>query len=128
MGGAECNTDHCLVIAKFKDRLSVIKPAGQKFDMQRFDLKKLSEVEMREQQQFKISNRFAGLDNLRDSGDINTTWENIEENVKEVLNRAYAMNKCSTNHGLINKCSKCVDKMKQAELQWLQDPSQIQII
>ena len=30
----------------------------------------------------KVSNRFAGLENLNDSKDINRVWENIKENIK----------------------------------------------
>jgi len=30
----------------------------------------------------KVSNRFAGLENLSDSKDINRVWENIKENIK----------------------------------------------
>ena len=34
------------------------------------------------QYQIKISNRFAALENLHDSKDINRAWENIKENIK----------------------------------------------
>jgi hypothetical protein len=49
---------------------------------QRFDHRKLSSAEVKEQYQFKISNRFAALENLDDDVDINRTWENIRENIK----------------------------------------------
>jgi hypothetical protein len=45
--GADCNTDHYLVVAKVWERLTVRKHAAQKFDMERFNLKKLSELEVR---------------------------------------------------------------------------------
>ena len=32
--------------------------------------------------QIEISNRFAALENLRDSEDINRAWENIKSNIK----------------------------------------------
>jgi glycine betaine/choline ABC-type transport system substrate-binding protein len=63
-------------------RLAVSKPAAQKFDAERFNLKKLSEPEVREQYQLKISNRFAALENLNDSEDINRAWKNIKEGTK----------------------------------------------
>jgi hypothetical protein len=63
--GADCDTDHYLVVAKVRERLTVSKLAAQKFDAERFNLKKLSELEVRKQYQIKISNRFAGLENLK---------------------------------------------------------------
>jgi hypothetical protein len=48
--------------------LAVSKQTAQKFDVERFNLKKLSEVEVRKQYQIKISHRFAALKNLNVSG------------------------------------------------------------
>jgi glycine betaine/choline ABC-type transport system substrate-binding protein len=70
------------VVAKVRERLAVIKQAAQKFDAERFNLKKLSELEVRNQYQIKISNRFAALENLNVSQDINRAWENIKESIK----------------------------------------------
>jgi len=61
--------------------LAVIKQAAHKFDGERFNLRKLNELEMK-QYQINISNRFAALKNLSDSKDINMAWENIQENIK----------------------------------------------
>jgi hypothetical protein len=58
---AECDTDHYLVAAKLRQRLSVIKRVAQKFDLRRFDLRKLNDAEVKEQYQVKITNRFAPL-------------------------------------------------------------------
>jgi hypothetical protein len=80
--GADCDPDHYLVVAKVRERLTVSKQAAQKFDAERFNLKKLSELEVRKQYQLKISKRFAALGNLNVSEDINRAWENIKENTK----------------------------------------------
>jgi hypothetical protein len=50
--------------------------------VERSNLKKLSEVEVREQYEIKISDRFAALENLSDNEDINRTWEDIQDNIK----------------------------------------------
>jgi hypothetical protein len=72
------------VVAKVRERLAVIKQAAQNIDVERFNLKKLSELEVRKQYQIKISNRFAALENLNVSEDIpvNRAWENIKERIK----------------------------------------------
>jgi hypothetical protein len=43
--------------------LTVRKQAAQRFDRERFKLKKLNELEVRKQYQIEISNRFAALEN-----------------------------------------------------------------
>jgi len=75
--GADCDTDHCLVVAKVREELTVSKQAAQKFDVERFNLRKLSEIEVRKQYQVKVSNSFAALEDLNDSEDLNRAWENI---------------------------------------------------
>jgi hypothetical protein len=55
---------------------------AQKTDGERFNLRKLNELEVRKEHQIEISNRFAALENLSDSEDINRAWENIKKNIK----------------------------------------------
>ena len=50
--------------------------------MERFNLKKLNEVDGKEQYPVEISNRFAALENLDTEVDINKGWETIRENIK----------------------------------------------
>jgi len=69
------------VIAEIRERLAVSKQAAQKFDLERFILRKLNELEVMKQYQIEITNSFAALENLSDSDDINRVWENIKENI-----------------------------------------------
>jgi hypothetical protein len=41
-----------------------------------------NDAEVKEQNQEKISKRFAGLKNVGNNVDINRVWENIRENIK----------------------------------------------
>jgi hypothetical protein len=80
--GADWDIDHYLVAAKHRERLSVSKRVAKKLDIQRIDLRKLNEAEVKEQYRVKITNRFAALENFDDNVDMNTAWENIRENIK----------------------------------------------
>jgi len=80
--GAECDTDHYLVIAKVRERSSVGKQAVQSFDRHRFHLRKLNEPEVREQYHMEITKSFAALEKLNIDEDVYRTWENIKENIQ----------------------------------------------
>jgi hypothetical protein len=54
--GADCDTDHYLVVANLGERISVSKQARQKFDLERYYLRKLDGVEVKEKYQVEISN------------------------------------------------------------------------
>jgi hypothetical protein len=58
-------------VAKLRERISVSKQARQNSDLERFDLKKLDDREVREKYQVETSNRFAALESLDKSFDIN---------------------------------------------------------
>jgi hypothetical protein len=62
--------------------LTVSKQRAQKFDVEKFNIRKLNELEVRRQYQIKISNMVAALENLSDNEDVNMGWENIKENIK----------------------------------------------
>jgi hypothetical protein len=60
----------------------VIKQAAQRFDGERFNLRKINGLEVMKQYQIEITNRFAALENVNDDEDINRAWENIRESIK----------------------------------------------
>jgi hypothetical protein len=53
-----------MLVAKFRERLAVSKEQTHRIYMERFNLKKLNEVEGKEQYCVEISHRFATLGNL----------------------------------------------------------------
>ena len=61
---ADCDTDHCLIFPKVRERFVVSKQATKKFDVERFNLRKQSELEVRKQYHINISKMFAALENL----------------------------------------------------------------
>jgi hypothetical protein len=89
-------------------------------DVDRFNLKKLNEGEVKEQYQVTIKNRFSAFGN----GEINTAWETIRENIK--ISAKECIGHCEGkrhNTWFDEECLKLVDRRKQVKLQWLQDPS-----
>jgi hypothetical protein len=50
--------------------------------MDRFNLKKLNEVEGKEQFRVEVSNRFAALEDLDTRAETNSAWETVRENIK----------------------------------------------
>jgi hypothetical protein len=74
----------------------------------------------------EISNNFAALENLDADVNINRPWgtvrENIRNSAKESL-RYYELKKHKP--WFDERCSELLDQRKQAELQWLQNPSEI---
>jgi len=80
--GADCDTDHYLLVAKVRERLAVRKQVAQKFDRRRFNLRTLNDPEVRKQYQIEITNRLAALENVSEDEDIDRAWERIKENIK----------------------------------------------
>jgi hypothetical protein len=57
--GAHCDTDHYLVVAKVRESLAIRKQAAETFDGEKFNLRKLDDLEVRKQYGIEITNRFA---------------------------------------------------------------------
>jgi hypothetical protein len=61
---------------------AVRKQTTHRVRMERFNLKKLNEVEGKEQYLVEISDRFTALENLDTELDFNRAWETIREDIK----------------------------------------------
>jgi arginine utilization protein RocB len=79
-----------------RERLAVSKRAAQKIDRERFNDRKLNERDVKEQYQVTTRNKFAALENLYDSADINRAWENIRENIK--ISAQGSLGYCESKH------------------------------
>jgi len=62
--------------------LAVIKHVAKRFDGERFNMRKLNELDVSKEYQTEITNRFAALENVSDDEGINRVSENIKENIK----------------------------------------------
>jgi hypothetical protein len=64
---ADCDSDRCPVIASVRKLLAGSGSPAQTFDVERFNLRKLNELEVRKKYQIEISDRFAASENLNDN-------------------------------------------------------------
>jgi hypothetical protein len=63
---------------------------------------------------------------LDDEVDINRAWETITENIKISAKQSLGYYELKEHRTWFDKgCSELLDQRKQAKLQWLQDPSEI---
>jgi hypothetical protein len=75
---------------------------------------------------YEISNRFTALENLDAEMDNNRAWENIRENIKISAKEKLGIYELKKHRPLLDEgCSILLDQRKQDELQWLEDPSEI---
>jgi hypothetical protein len=68
---------YCLVLADFREKLSLSNREIPKSDVEGFDPKKL-DVEVREKCQIKISIKFVAVENLDNIRDISRPWECVQ--------------------------------------------------
>jgi len=85
------------VNAKVRERLAGGKQAAQRFDRQRFNLRKLNEPEVREQYQIEIKNRFSALENSDDDEDVNRNWENIKQDIQTSAKESLGLDEFTQN-------------------------------
>jgi len=113
------------VVAKVRERLAVGKQTAPKFDGERFNLRKLNELEIRKQYPIKISIRLAALENLNDSENINRAWENVKENIKTSVKEILGGYELKQHKPWFDEeYLQFSDERKQAKMQWLQDSNQ----
>jgi hypothetical protein len=75
-----------MVVVKVRKRLAVNKQRSHSLHTDRFNLKKLNDVEGKEQFRVEVSNRIAALEDLDTEVEINSSWETIREKKLHGLN------------------------------------------
>jgi hypothetical protein len=94
--------------------------------MKRFNLKKLNEVECKEQYRVEVSNRLTASEDLDAEVEINCAWQTIRESIKISAKESLGYYELKKHKPWFDEgCSKLLDQRKQAKLQLLQDPREI---
>ena len=113
------------MVEKFRERLTVSKESTQNLDGERFNLRKLNEMEFRKQNQIEITNRFATLENLNDDEAINRVWENINENIKISAKACLCLHELKRHKPWFDEESlNFLDQRKQINTHSVQNPIQ----
>ena len=93
--------------------------------MERFNLRKLSELEVTKECPFKISNKFAALEDLNDGEDINRAWENIKRNFKTLGKGSLGLYMSKQHKPYFGEeYVQCSNQGMQTKTQKLQNPKQ----
>jgi hypothetical protein len=91
-----------------------------------FGLRELNEVDDKEKYCVEVSNRFASLDDLYTEVGINSAKEMIRRNIRMFAKDSLGYYELKTHKPWFDKrCSELLDQRKQAKLQWLHDPIEI---
>jgi hypothetical protein len=73
----------------------------------------------------KISKRFAGLEKLSDSEDINGAWENIKWNIKISATESLGLYELKQHKSLFDEKCLLFLRLKEAgKMRWIHEPSQ----
>jgi hypothetical protein len=110
-----------LVVAEVRVRLAVSKRMVKKMDMERFNIKKLNEKEIKEKYRVTIKNKLTALKNLEDNGDIIGHGKLFERTSNFlVFSAKESIGLCESKHHKSlsdRECLKLADLREQARLQ-----------
>jgi hypothetical protein len=112
-------------VEKVRERLAVRKQEPQNFDGEKFNLRKLDDLEDRKQYRIEITNRIAALENVSDDEDINRAWKRVKDNIKTSAKESAGLHEMKQHKPwFYEECLGILDQRKRAKMQLIQNPSQ----
>jgi lipoate-protein ligase A len=115
-------------MAMIRERIAMGKQVSYRFSTEMFNLNKLNELKGKAKYRVEVSNRSAALEDLDSEMEINSAWETIRENIKILAKESLDYYELKQHKPWFDEgCSKLLDQRKQAKLQWLQDPVEINV-
>ena len=123
--GADCDSDHHLVIGKVKAKLKMVRsPRTER--AQWFDVEKLKDQQIRTEYQLNLSNRFAILDQLEEENEeenVQITWNDIKNGIREAAEDTVGFREqTNRNAWFDDECWRAIDQRKKAQQKCLQSP------
>ena len=119
--GADCDSDHYLVVATIKGRITT-KPRIKIVKTKRFDTEKLLDNDLRTRYQVAVSNRFEALTEQGDTEpDMEDQWKNIKRVLHDAAEQTVGYKEVRRrNNWFTAECEIAVAKRKEARMNWLQ--------
>ncbi|XP_046389318.1 craniofacial development protein 2-like [Ischnura elegans] len=92
--GAECGTDHVLVLVKIAQRIAIQKRKEEKCNAN-IDTGKLKDIRVAKEFEMKVENRFQALQELpmEEEEDVDKKWNDFKENILETAREVCGKNK-----------------------------------
>jgi hypothetical protein len=97
-----------------------------RFQLERFNLRKLKELEGKEQYHVEISSTFRMVENLGTEADIKRDCETVSETINISVKKSLGYYEFKKHKPWLDEgCSELLDQWQKAKLPWLQHPSNI---
>ena len=113
------------MFANVGERLAISKQLTQKFDVERLNLRKINDMEVRKQYHTDISNNFAALENSHNCEDLNRAKEDTTENINTSAKDSLGLYELKQHKPRFNEeCLRYLYQRQQAKMQWVQGPNQ----
>jgi len=92
-----------------RGRFAVSKQAAQKLDGERFNLRKLNELELGNSIRLILQ---TGLENISDSDDINRAWQSTKENIKTSAKERLGVQELEQHKPWFDECLDFLDQRR----------------
>ncbi|XP_068245316.1 uncharacterized protein [Palaemon carinicauda] len=119
--GADCDSDHMLVVGKLRvklksKRLTTIKTIKS-------NIEKLEETDVRNAYAIHVQNRFK----LLEEEEITSDWETIKSVLTEAAMESLGLciNECRRNNWFDEECRSAAERRKRCRIKWIEDRANI---
>lgn len=122
--GAECGTDHSLVLVKIAQRIAIQKRKQQRCNVD-IDFEKLKDKQITSEFKLKLENRLQIIQDLQiEEEDVNRNWNNFKESILQTAREVCGKKKrASKKPWFDEECEQKVIERKEMKRIWMNNNS-----